>query len=114
MSLYLLRDAGIGPIGPARSLRAPIGRLSCAEGHRDAARAPSKELPLHRRFRRFGPKHGVVGQSCGEPDLPRPWHDFLTAGDRRASKRESEHAHPRILAVILAFALVAILTQAGW
>ena len=114
MSLYLLRDAGIGPIGPARSLRAPIGRLSCGEGDRDAAPAPYEELPLHRRFRRFGPKHRVVGPSCDEPDVPRCWHDFRTADDRKASKREREHAHPRILAVILAFALVAILTQAGW
>ena len=114
MSLYLLRDAGIEPIGATRSLRAPIGRLSCGDGHWDAPRTLPDEPPPHRRFRRFGPRHRLLCPCRVRPADPEHPCDFLTIADQKLAKRDSEHLPPRILAVILAFALVALLTQAGW
>jgi hypothetical protein len=77
----------------------------------DVVRIPYEQTQLHRSFRSFGP---VANQCSTKATEPERWRDFLTTDYWNPPTSESEHARQRILALILAFILVAVLTQAGW
>jgi hypothetical protein len=74
-----------------------------------------EEPPLHTTFRSFGPDdRGASSQ--GSPEAAGPWHwcDSLATDYWNPPTSASQHARQRILAVIVAFVLAAILAQAGW
>jgi hypothetical protein len=67
---------------------------------------------VHRSFRSFGP---IERNQCrAEAVDPRSWCDALSTDYRNPPTSESQHARQRILTVIVAFVLAAILAQAGW
>ena len=70
---------------------------------------------VHRSFRSFGPNDRGVRSRCRTKAAdPRHWCDALTTDYWNPPTSESQHARQRILAVIVAFVLAAILAQAGW
>jgi hypothetical protein len=70
---------------------------------------------LHKSFRSFGPNGRGARNRC-RANAADSWHwcDSLTTDYWNPPTSESQHARQRILAVIVAFILAAILAQAGW
>jgi hypothetical protein len=98
---------------PGVAARAPLGGLSCPYCSRDLAGPADEDPRFHDAFRAVGTRDAKREDRCGDAD-PRHWCDALTTDYWNPPTSESQHARQRILAVIVAFVLAAILAQAGW
>jgi hypothetical protein len=115
MPRHLYQTPGAHTIIPAGATRAPLRALSCPYGSRGVVGRQDEEPKLHTTFRSFGPDdRGARNQ--GSPEAAEPWHwcDSLATDYWNPPTSASQHARQRILAVIVAFVLAAILAQAGW
>jgi hypothetical protein len=111
MPRNLCRAPGSHDYLPASATRAPLRALSCPYSSRDLAEPPE----VHRSFRSFGPIERGVRKRCRtEAADPRNWCDALSTDYWNPPASASQHARQRILAVIVAFVLAAILAQVGW
>jgi hypothetical protein len=100
---------------PGAVTRAPLGSLSCPYSSREVVGRQYEPPKLQRSFRSFGPKAGGARNRCRiKAADPWRWCASLTTDYWNPPTSESQHARQRILAVIVAFALAAILAQAGW
>ena len=106
---YLYKTHGVQDVIPAWATRMPLGALSCAYSHRDAARRQAEDPQPHQRFRSFG--RNCRGASRGARAADRdPWStDYWNP-----PTTESQDTRQRIFAVTVAFILAAILAYAGW
>jgi hypothetical protein len=108
---HLYRTPGTHELGPGSATRAPLRALSCTYTSRDLAEPPE----VHRSFRSFGPiDRGAPSRSRTRGADPQNRCDPLTTDYSNPPTSEGDHARQRILAVIVAFVLAAILAQAGW
>ena len=94
-------------------MRAPLSGLSCPYSSRDVAGRECVPPQVHASLRSFGSIERRPQVRTGAAD---PWHcrDVLTTDYWNPPTSQGQHARQRILAVIVAFVLVAILAQAGW
>lgn len=102
---------GVHDMIPVWATRTPLDALSCPYSHRDAARRQAEGPQLHRRFRSFGPNEPGARGGCGASAADRdPWStDYWNPPATR-----SQHARQRILALIVAVMLAALLAHVGW
>jgi hypothetical protein len=102
---------------PGPATKAPLGRLSCPYGSRDpAAEAdedPRRAIGTQGAGRQDRTSDSPADAPCGHAE-PWDWRDSLTTDFWSPPTSESRRARQRILAVIVAFVLAAILAQAGW
>jgi hypothetical protein len=111
MPRHLYRAPGNHDFVPASATRAPLRALSCTYSSRDLPEPPE----VHRSFRSFGPiERGARSRCSTKAADPRGWCDALSTDYWNPPTSESQHARQRILTVIVAFVLAAILAQAGW
>ena len=107
---------------PGGATTAPIGRLSCPYSSQDVAGPADEDPRCHdgwrtvatRDARPEGRSNDLWAQArCGDADR---WHwcGSLATDYWNPPTSESQRAQQRILAVIVAFVLAAVLAQAGW
>jgi hypothetical protein len=111
MPRHLYQVPGKHDFVPPSATRAPLRALSCPYSSRDLA----EPLEVHRSFRSFGPIERGARQRCRTVAAdPGNWGVALTTDCWNPPRSEGQHARQRILAVIVAFVLAAILAQVGW
>ena len=107
---------------PGAVTRAPLGSLSCPYSRRDALNQAGPGPGSHHAFRPVGTRAATRDDrdsyACANarPHRASPWHwcASLRTHCWNPPMSERQHARQRVLAVIVAFVLAAILAQAGW
>jgi hypothetical protein len=121
MPRILNKIPGAHALMPGVATRAPLKRLSWPYSSRAVAVSADEHLRCRDAFRSLGTRdarredRGSDSRSdarCG--DDPWHWRESLTTDYWNPPTSESQHARQRILAVVVAFILAAILAQAGW
>lgn len=115
MPPHLYETPGAHELTPSGATRAPLDALSCPYSSKDALGRQYEPPQPHRRLQSFGPKDRGLRSRCRTKAAdPRHWCDALTTDYWNPPTSASQHARQRILAVIVALFLAAILAQAGW
>src|SRR5690606_40470907 len=105
------RTMGAPRLVPTGATRASLGALSCPYSSRDAAEIGQGTPQPHRRFRAFGPNHrGPRSRVAVAAADPAAWCGGLTTDHGSLPSDARQHARHRILALVGASALVAVLT----
>ena len=94
-------------------MRAPLRGLSCPYSSRDVVGGQCAPPQVHGHPRSF---ESIERRPKGRTKAADPWHcrDVLATDYWHPPTSQRQHARQRILAVIVAFVLAAILAQAGW
>ena len=115
MPRHLYRTPGTHELVPASATRAPLRALSCRYSSQDMVGRQPEPPQVHRGFQSFGPNEPGARNRCRTKAAdPRNWCDSLTTDYWNPPTSESQPARQRILTMIVAFVLAAILAQAGW
>ena len=109
------RTMGAPRLVPTGATRASLGALSCPYSSRDAAEFGQGTPQPHRRFRSFGPNHrGPCSRVAVAAADRAGWCEGLRTDHGNPPGRARQHARHRILALVVASALAAVLAQLIW
>ena len=97
-------------------LRAPLAGLSCPYSKRDVNGPADVYSGFHDAFGALGTQDASSPHANARSGDAAPWRwrDSVTTNYWNPPTSERQHARQRILAVIVAFVLAAILAQARW